>query len=247
METTQEVLQACTVDGHIVKLPNVQLKKPLYNDVKRVLGKIGGTWKGGKIAGFVFEQDPTSLLADVTAGTKRNLKQEFQFFETKPELADRLVALANIDQPDLLLLEPSAGRGALVKAIRRLHETSIVHCIELQALNRTFLEKVPGAIIVGDDFMDTKPAGAYDRVIANPPFKNNQDIKHVFRMYCHLKRGGRLVSIVSRHWQQNSGRKEDEFRQWLALVPHQKIDLKPGEFKASGTDVATSILVIDKH
>jgi hypothetical protein len=182
----------------------------------------------------------------VASGINRNLKQEFQFFETNPRLADCLIDVAKIHQPDLLVLEPSAGRGALVKAIRRLHATAKVDCFELQEVNRSFLEKVPGAVIIGGDFLKTKPKATYDRVIANPPFKNNQDIKHVFRMFCHLKKGGRLASIVSRHWQDNDGRHEEEFKKWLKLIPHQIIDLKPGEFKEAGTNVATSILMIDK-
>ncbi|GGA92606.1 methyltransferase [Puia dinghuensis] len=246
METAQEVLKACTVNGKIVKLPDVQLNKPLYGEVKRTLRKIGGEWRGGKIAGFVFEQDPSELLAEVAAGVKRNLQQEFQFFETNPILSDQLVALANIQHTENKLLEPSAGRGALVKAIQRAYSHAIVDCYELQEMNRTILSALPGVNILGEDFMDAKPIGLYDRIVANPPFKNNQDIKHVFRMFCHLKKGGRVVSVVSRFWQENTGRQENEFKKWLGLVPHEKIDLKPGEFKASGTNVATSILVIDK-
>ncbi|SRR5258708_7266520 len=247
MKTTKEVLQACRVDGYIVRLPDVQLDKKLYQEVKTILGKIGGIWKGHKIKGYVFEQDPTDLLAEIASGTKRNLKQEFQFFETGPELSDRVIQLANIDRPDMVLGEPSAGRGALVKAVRRVHPSAIVHCYELRELNRTFLMKVPGVVLLGNDFMEAKPTSMFDRIVANPPFSKNQDIQHVFKMYCCLKDGGRMVSIVSRHWQLASGKKELEFKKWLKLVPHQQIDLNAGEFKSSGTNVPTSILIIDKR
>jgi hypothetical protein len=247
MQTTEEVLQACTIEGNIVRLPDVELDRKLYTDVKKILGKIGGVWKGHQTQGFVFEQDPTDLLTEIAAGTKRNLKKEFQFFETGPELADRVVQLANIDRPDLVLGEPSAGRGALVKAVRRVHPSAIVHCYELQELNRTFLMKVPGVVLLGNDFMEAKPTSMFDRLVANPPFSKNQDIEHVFRMYCCLKDGGRVVSIVSRHWQLADGKKELEFKKWLKLVPHQQIDLDAGEFKSSGTNVLTSILIIDKR
>jgi len=247
MQTTKEVLQACTINDNVVRLPDVRLSRTLYTSVKKSLEKIGGVWKGHKTQGFVFEQDPTELLAEIAAGVKRNLKQEFQYFETPPQLADRLVQLADIDHPDLVVAEPSAGRGALVKAIHRADPAAIVHCYELQELNRTFLLQIPGVILLGEDFMDTRPVYLLDRIIAKPPFSKNQDIQHVFRMYSFLKSGGRLVAIVSRHWQHARGRKESDFKKWLTLVPHEQIDLDAGEFKSSGTNAPSSILIIDKR
>ena len=73
MQNKQEVLQACTVNGFIVKLPAVVLERPLYMEVKNVLEKIGGKWKGGKTQGFEFPHDPKDLLQDVAGGIKRNL------------------------------------------------------------------------------------------------------------------------------------------------------------------------------
>ncbi len=74
--TTKEVLQQCTVEGNIVKLPAVQLERKEYKEVKKQLELIGGKWKGGKTQGFVFEEDPTELLEQISNGEKRNLKSE---------------------------------------------------------------------------------------------------------------------------------------------------------------------------
>ena len=96
MNTKQEVLQNCTVEGNLVKLPGVQLERKLYLDVANALELIGGKWKGGKVGAFVFPHDPTELLKQIANGDNRNLKKEYQFFETPAELADELAEFLQI-------------------------------------------------------------------------------------------------------------------------------------------------------
>ncbi len=60
-----EILQKCTVDGNIVRLPEGQLDRKLYQEVAKALELIGGKWKGGKVMGFVFPTDPTELLEQI--------------------------------------------------------------------------------------------------------------------------------------------------------------------------------------
>ena len=85
----EDILQGCSVSGMVVKLPPQQLERNLYMEVSKALEKIGGKWNR-KAQGFVFEQDPTELLAQIASGEKRNLKQEFQFFETPSDLAEKM-------------------------------------------------------------------------------------------------------------------------------------------------------------
>jgi hypothetical protein len=44
--TKEEVLQNCTVEGTVVKLPEGQLDRKLYQEVAKALELIGGKWKG---------------------------------------------------------------------------------------------------------------------------------------------------------------------------------------------------------
>ena len=238
------VLRQCTVEGTIVKLPPAQLERSLYLEVKKALELIGGKWKSGKTQGFVFEQDPTDLLAQLADGENRNLKKEFQFFETPAELADRLVELAAIEDNDTIL-EPSAGRGAIVKAIHRKHPFRTVCGFEIMDLNRSFLAKLDSFSLLGSDFL-TECRGHFDVIIANPPFAKNQDIDHIRHMYDRLNPGGRLVSIASVHWQSASGKKEQAFREWLSERNAVIIPIEAGTFKDSGTMVAASIIIIRK-
>lgn len=243
--TTQQVLQNCTVDGNIVKLPVGQLDRSIYTDVAKALNLIGGKWKGNKVMGFIFNEDPTELLEQISGGEKRNIKKEFQFFGTPDDLADYLVELAEIETTHDVL-EPSAGQGAIIKAIHReLYGAFTVWAYELMPLNQTFLDKIVGCRVLGSDFL-TECDTSFDRIIANPPFNKNQDIDHIRKMYDQLKAGGRLVSIASKHWELSGNKKETEFKEWLNEVGAKVKQIPAGKFKESGTMIATCIIVIDK-
>ncbi len=247
-ELTSEAIQTLknsVVTGNIVKLPEGQLDRKIYVEVKTRLELIGGKWKGGKVSGFVFDEDPSELLDQIANGEKRNLKKEFQFFATPEALCDRLVKLADIHEGDLVL-EPSAGQGAIVKAILNTGKTPVVYCFELMPINQTFLKRIEGVQLLGSDFLFAQAHNYYDRIVANPPFAKNQDIDHIYEMYNCLKEGGRLVSIASKHWQLSGNKKEIQFSEWLNDLGAEIIEIPAGEFKESGTAVATCIIVINK-
>ena len=54
--TKEEVLQQCTIDGNIVRLPDIQLERKLYTDVAKALELIGGKWKSGKVKGYSWDE-----------------------------------------------------------------------------------------------------------------------------------------------------------------------------------------------
>ncbi|MGV8136465.1 MAG: N-6 DNA methylase [Mangrovibacterium sp.] len=240
-----DILSQCAVDGLIVKLPAGQLDRNDYLEVKKALELIGGKWKGGKVSGFVFKEDPSDYLSQLCQGEKINLKKEFQFFGTPDALADRLVELAEIE-PEHSVLEPSAGQGSLINAIHRVYPDMFVDCYELMYLNRSFLEKLPYTNILGSDFIKEEKEIIYDRIIANPPFSKNQDIQHVAEMYSRLADGGRVVSIMSNHWRHASGKKEEAFKKFTEDLGADVYDIEEGAFRESGTNISACIVVIDK-
>jgi len=257
MNTKEDVLQNCRVEGTVIKLPNIQLDRKLYQQVAKSIELIGGKWKGGKVFGFVFTTDPTDLLNQIANGEKRNLKKEFQFFATPEKLADYLIELAEI-QDGNTILEPSAGQGAIVKAVLKKFPNEFVHAYELMDVNRLFLQKIKDCILLGEDFLNQNQISKgthtninvrdiqFDRIIANPPFSQNQDIDHVKEMYYRLKKGGRLVSIMSESWINGNQKKQVDFKNWLNEVEAEIIDIEKGSFKESGTMVAGKIVVINK-
>jgi len=247
----QAVLQQCTVDGNIVKLPPDQLNRKLYAEVKKALELIGGKWKGGKTYGFVFKTDPSELLAQIADGEKRNLKKEYQFFATPAELATRMVEMAELGDTEGQgygdILEPSAGQGAIIKAIHEATDGAVtVYCYEMMDINRSILEKMPGVKLIGDDFMKAASVVQYDRIIANPPFTKNQDIDHIRLMYNLLADGGIMVTLSSPSWTFGSQKKQIEFRQWLTEVDAEIEEIPEDTFKESGTSIRTVLIKIKK-
>lgn len=231
------------IEGSVARLPDLQLDRETYLQVKKSMELIGGTWNR-KADGFSFQQDPTNLIAQLRGGESRNIKKEFQFFGTPKELAMRLVRMAD-PKPWHRILEPSAGQGAIVNAIQEIAGAVRVECYELMELNRNILEALPGAYVVGHDFLKNR-GKLYHRIIANPPFSKNQDIDHVREMYECLEPGGKIVTLASTSWKAGSQKKQSSFRAWLQNVGAQVIDLDGGTFKESGTDVAATILTITK-
>lgn len=245
MKTVEEVINESEIHGNVVKITGQQLERKLYEGVKKKLEGIGGRWKGGKVQGFVFPHDPTELLGRVKAGDNVNLKKDFQFFPTPPELADFLCQQVNINVSSRIL-EPSAGDGALVKAIQRVVPGIAVDVYELMPQNRTILSGMENVIFGGENFLEALPNPDYSVIVANPPFANNQDIDHVYHMFKFLADGGEMVSIMSKHWETSQNKKETEFRNWLDEVEAQFIPVARGAFKQSGTMIETIIVKIFK-
>ncbi|MEY3501711.1 MAG: hypothetical protein RL308_3384 [Bacteroidota bacterium] len=245
MTTKEQVLQNCTISDKIVKLPNIQLDRKLYQEVAKSLELIGGKWKGGKVLGFVFATDPTELLEQIANGEKRNLKKEFQFFATPENLADELVYLAELNDEDTIL-EPSSGQGAIIKSINKACRV-VPDCYELMETNRIILKNSGLSFnLIGDDFLK-HDGKKYSKIIANPPFTKNQDIDHLKEMYKHLILGGRLVCITSESWCTGTQKKQIEFKKWLNDVDAKVIDIERGSFKESGTMVGGKIIVVNKR
>lgn len=250
MQTKQDVLQQCTVENNVVKLPAVQLERKLYQEVAKALEGIGGKWNK-KAGGFSFapgyEDEINSLLGKIAGGEKVNLKKEYQFFATPDDIADWLVELAKITTPETVL-EPSAGDGAIIKAIWRKHGKRLVFGCEAMPQNIKVLQGLGRDVdLISTDFLETYPPFLFDKIIANPPFSNNQDIDHIRKMYEVCKPGGRIVSVASTHWLFTEGKKEKKFRDWLKEIgaaTHTMI--RPNAFKESGTMVATVVIVINK-
>ncbi|MBP9998664.1 MAG: SAM-dependent DNA methyltransferase [Bacteroidales bacterium] len=243
--TPEEVFRACRFEDNIVHLPDIQLEKKTYEEVKNRIEQAGGSWTGGKVQGFTFPFNAERVWSILKTGGKCNLQQEFQFFETPDEIADWLVSLAGEIMETDRVLEPSAGRGSLIRAIGRQCPGKSVDCYELMPENQELLAQINTANIIGNDFM-LECQGEYDKIIANPPFSGNQDIKHVRRMYELLADGGTLAAITSRHWIFGEESVCSEFRTWLDSVNGNRYDIEQGAFKNSGTQIGTAAVVVTK-
>ena len=242
----EEILKHCTLENNILKLPQVQFNKKSYAEAKKWIEEAGGSWQGGKIQGFTFPFNPERVFSMLKEGKRCNLQQDYQFFETPADVADWLVMLAGGIYEDDTVLEPSAGRGALIKAIHRACPSVTVECYELMPENREFLHTLSNVILLDEDFTKDSVGSSYTKIIANPPFSGNQDINHIKLMYDRLEQGGTLAAITSQHWKFASEKKCIDFRNWLKEVHGEVFEISAGEFKESGTSISTMAVVIKK-
>ena len=243
--SVEEILKHCTLEDNVMKLPQVQFNKKSYAEAKTWIEEAGGRWQGGKIQGFTFPFNAERVFSILHEGKRCNLQQEYQYFATPPEVADWLVMLAGGIHEDEKVLEPSAGTGAIIDAIHRSCKDVVVDCFELMPENKELLSKKSNIQILGDDFT-AYDLELYDKIIANPPFSKNQDIKHVKRMYEYLKEGGTVAAIMSCHWKIASEKECADFRKWLKDVHAKIYDIEEGSFKQSGTGIQTTAIVIKK-
>ncbi len=242
----EEILQRCTFKDNVLYLPQLQLNKKSYATVKQWVEEAGGKWTGGKVQGFTFGFDATRVASILLTGKRCNLAQEFQFFETPTEIADWLVSLVGELGVGMRVLEPSAGRGAIIKAIHRVCPEVMVDCYELMPENRQVLSTMDNVRIVGEDFCREEYSSEYDCIVANPPFSKNQDIRHVKQMYAWLKPYGVVAAITSTHWMMGQEKACADFREWLKKVDAHTYEIGEGQFASSGTKVNTMAIVITK-
>lgn len=223
------------------------LERGLYADVAKVLTGLGGKWNRKEQA-TLFAGDPTDMIdACILTGEYSSLKQGFQFFATPQELAKSLVGWAGVTE-DHEVLEPSAGDGSIYNV---LPGGCTVTMVELDDRHHTTLCQIAneGDIVrCPKDFMelDVESHCLFDRVVMNPPFTRNQDIKHIRRAFEMLKPGGVLVAVIGEGAFFREYRTEQEFRAWLDGLGAEVVKNDKGAFKSSGTMVNTRRIKVTK-
>lgn len=170
------------------------------------------------------------------------------FFPTPRPVVDRMLAAADI-QPGMSVLEPSAGKGDILDAVKEQHPEAKTTAIEPVHSLRDIITAKGHELHDDSDFLEHK--GQYDRIVMNPPFEGRQDVSHVMHAYNeNLKPGGRLVAIMGAGSFGGSSKNDREFQQWLEDHDAEIEDMPSGSF--AGTDsfrktgVNTKMVVIDK-
>ena len=213
-----------------------QLKKKEYADLKKEILKAGGKYRKN---GFDFKEPANKVYDRIISGDNYNLKKKFQFFATPLSLAYD-ICLDTLDpylNKKVKILEPSAGHGAIISSIQKwiqeeavILEVEEITAIEFMELNMDVLRSKYSTndvikLIEGDFLKVDLPNNSFDFIIANPPFSNGQDIKHLQRMYDLCKPGGVITSVMSTGWIYNTTKKYQDFRKWLGMESRQDVNV----------------------
>jgi hypothetical protein len=122
-------------------------------------------------------------------------KRDYRKFFTIPETADWMASLLDPKYHENIL-EPSAGDGALCKAVRKYNEDVWITAVELYPEWNAVLRKYADRVFI-QDFLTFNKSERFSACIANPPFGNGINLRAHFDLMLHLvRRGGKLVILL---------------------------------------------------
>ncbi|MER5639390.1 hypothetical protein ABT095_20835 [Kitasatospora sp. NPDC002227] len=240
----REVLEQAESHGTELRLPT-QLGRTLYVRIDQLLATAGGHWQRTRKA-HVFPGDAAQAVAALLAAgqvqTAKERTVERQFYPTPRPVAERLADLAEIDT-DQLVLEPSAGEGALARLLA--DRGAVVDCIELDPTSAAAIRDAGYAreVITGD-FLKRPRRPDYHAVVMNPPFSGRQDLRHVSHAEGFVRPGGKLVAIMSAGVTFRNDRATAQFRQHVKDAGGTIEPLPDDAFHPIGITVRTVVLVL---
>lgn len=195
----EAIAESIPRDGECVYISSTVDDK-IAEEAAAVLVLLGGVVDqaaGGKAGRSVrFQYQPRSVLQEVVSTGTIPDRVAHQYYPTPAALADRVVAIAMIGQGERVL-EPSAGTGSLVDAVRRAVPSARIQCAEVSDLFCRVLES-KGCHVHHGDFLDIEPTVQHgaDVVLMNPPFSAGRWRAHVEHAARFVRPGGRLVAIL---------------------------------------------------
>lgn len=233
------VLDRAAVEGNALKLTQ-QLDPSLYKRVNKVLDAAGGKWNR-KAQAHLFDCEAAGAVDQILLTGEIVVPQDFGFFPTPPAVVARLLEIAEIE-PGMTLLEPEAGTGNIAKPAA---EICTVDCVELLETNVKVLREAGFARSVWHgDFLEMPQEPRYDRIVMNPPFEKQADIRHVNHALGFLAPRGRLVSVMAAGVTFRANRLAEAFRDLVNARRGSIEVLGEGAFKSSGTMVNTVVATI---
>jgi len=175
----------------------------------------------------------------------RTKAQEGEDYYATPEpIGLKMVEILDL-KPGQKFLEPSAGHGAIARWVPEYMDAT---AIEPSYVLRPMLQLNAPQIkrVEGYDFMSFPTVNKYNGIAMNPPFgvQGKTAAEHLRKAFDHLKNGGRLVAIVP------NGKGMERIMTWLQDTPNavlrQEVRLPSVTFGRAGTQVSTTMVVIDK-
>lgn len=223
-----------------------QLDRKQYTAVNKALNAAGGKWNRSAGA-HVFSCDAVDAISDIVlTGQVADARRDFDFFKTPDEVVQMMLDRADI-QDGNYVLEPNAGDGAISSKIVTAAANLKVEVAEIRPDACEQLEKDDiYAEVHRGDFLTVSSAEYYDRILMNPPFGKQADIKHVMHAYNFLKYGGVLVAIMSAGVTFRENALTRQFREMVEANGGTIEKLPPNSFKSSGTSVETVIVTVKK-
>lgn len=219
-----------------------------YDEVKPIVEHLNGHWRE-RYGCFVFGEDVSELLLEalcygVDISEDYRWREENQFYPTPMRVAKRVVELAEVEN-GMSILEPSAGTGNLLDCLPK--GDYFISCIEPMTMNCEVLKK-KGYMVNQSTFEDVyNKLPLFDRVIMNPPFSGQRDIKHVTMAYHLLKPDGVLCAVISENALYYKTKTTENFKSFLKDINAYVEPVPSCSFEESGTTIETVLIKLRKR
>jgi predicted RNA methylase len=235
-----DILSRAVADGNAVRISE-HLDRASYVAVNEILTAAGGKWNR-KAQAHLFDGDAAPILASLLDAGSIVKPSDEGWFPTPDAIVADMITLADL-APGMEVLEPSAGEGAITRAVAEAGCT--VDCVEVNAKRAGMIYAAGYArSVTMADFLTVPQRPAYDRVIMNPPFADKADIAHVKHALGFLRPGGLLIAVMAGGVIFRNDRTIAGFREMTAAAGGTIKPLPDSAFKGSGTDVSTVLAVI---
>lgn len=252
-EQIMRILAECTSEGNNVFINSGQLDRKTYEAVNKVLDALGGKWDR-KAKGHIFDYDPADALASVVSTGEVPDKNPLAYFPSTEAVTSRMVGDIMRFGADKIrtVLEPSAGNGAIVDALRQhLPENVRIVAVELDDVRAKTLRdrNFPNVEVVEADFLQWQPDQPFDLIAMNPPFRTADHplayLDHIEHALTMRATPGLLVSVTPIGWTFAGNRKRlVDFRERVEAEGYHR-SLPNNAFEKSGTNVNTCLVAFD--
>lgn len=105
-------------------------------------------------------------MSATNRGTKR---KPYDFYATPIDCVENFINNYGIDRIKGNILEPSAGNGNIIQALRRKKIQGTITALELRDEERDNLTQISDKVII-DNFLEWEADKDYDIIIGNPPY-----------------------------------------------------------------------------
>lgn len=155
------------------------------------------------------------------------------FYETPLEAIYALLDNYGDISADDVILEPSAGSGNIIRALRNYGFENIINAVEIRDIEKDKLLTISEDVYICD-FLRQSFKCKWDVIIGNPPYSQAQEF--IDKSLDLLKPGGRLIFLLRTNFLESKKR----FEWWQNKLPNRLFVLsKRPSFTGKGTD-ATS-------
>ncbi|WP_157978917.1 class I SAM-dependent methyltransferase [Nocardia aurea] len=231
-----------------------QLSTGDYKKVNRIIEAMGGRWSRRERAHVFPDDDPAEIIAAARASGKipnTDRKVLEAFFATPEGLARHVTSGGHSDIAGLdagaHVLEPSAGDGALVRAILEANPDVHVTAVEPDHERAAAIGRDPRVTVVVSSFEQFAATASrqFAVVVMNPPFalpgRPTAWMDHLDAAWDLLIDGGQLLAIAPGNYTFRTDRKYRAMRELITAHGDYE-ELPSNAFATSGTQVDSVFL-----